>query len=95
MPKYICHHASKFFEWSTIVDAPVTQAMTREEFEAYYGEQYGGQGLADLPERLDRAVRNGTSSMQPMSLESLVQGNRAGPDKTELKFREIIEQVTG
>lgn len=90
MPKLIVHHDGYFFEWSTVTDAPCTTGASRAEFEEYYREQYGEQGARSLPERLDRAIKYGTSSIEPMSVHDLIAGNRAGPNETELSLDEII-----
>lgn len=94
MPRYICHHDGKFFEWSTVVDAPVTHAMTREEFEEHYRFQYGQSAMSEFPERMRRAIAHGCSARpSPMSLADLFSGNRAGDGETEATFDEIIAAV--
>lgn len=93
MPKFIVHHDGWFFEWSTIVDAPTTEAMRREAFEEYYQDQHGKVGMRELPARLERAVKYGTSSMDQMSAEDLIAGNRAGDDETEMSFTDILNYV--
>lgn len=93
MPRYICHHDGKFFEWSTVVDAPVTHAMTREDFEEHYRFQYGREAMRKLPERVGRAIAHGCSAVPSMSLAELFAGNRAGDDETEATFDEIIAAV--
>ncbi len=93
MPKFIAHHGGKFFEWSTIVDAPVTVAMDRSAFEEYIRSEYGAQGLRDLPSRIERAIKNGTSDVGGMSLQDLIAGNRAGPSEKELDLQGILSLV--
>ena len=90
MPKFIVHHDGYFFEWSTVVDAPTTYGMRREEFEAYYRERYGTEGERELPERLGRALHHGTSSINPTSAEDLIAVNRAGPGESDLPFADVI-----
>lgn len=34
----------RYLEWSTIVDAPVTFGMTREELATHYRDEYGRAG---------------------------------------------------
>jgi len=67
--------------------------MTREEFEADYREQYGTKGMKELPERLDRAVKFGTSYHKAMSAEDLIRGNRAGEGERELSFDGVMKLV--
>lgn len=93
MPSFIVHHDGYFFEWSTVSDGPTTHAMTREEFEAYYREEYGREGLATLPDRFARAIKTGTSARDGMSARDLVFGNRAGTREGELPFKKVIELV--
>lgn len=61
MPRYICKINNKYFEWSTVVDAIVTDLMTLDEFKEYYQQQYGKEGMRDLPDRLERVESKGTS----------------------------------
>lgn len=95
MGRFICHHEGHFFDWSTIVDAPVTSAMTREEYEDFYRERHGSEGMRELPARLERAMKNGTSCVDGYcsSLESLVVGNRAGPGEGEATLAQVLEIV--
>lgn len=95
MPRFIIHHDGLFFEWSEIVDAPVTHAMSREEFALYYAGRYGELSAAHmLDERIERALAHGTSAMRPTSAEEMFRGNRAGPGERCLTFDEIIAMVT-
>lgn len=89
MGRMICHYDGLFFEWSSIVDAPVTRGMTREQYEEYYAFRHGD----NLSERMGRALATGTSSVHYESLEDLIRGNRAGPGETEATFEEIIRQI--
>jgi hypothetical protein len=93
MPRIIVHHDGHFFEWSTVVDAPTTQAMPRDEFEAYYRGRYGEAGMQELPRRIGKAVLTGTSSYSHASAEELIEANRAGPGETRLSFEEVIRLV--
>jgi len=94
MPRFIIHHDGLFFEWSEVVDAPVTMAMSREDFVEWYTDRHGQDAAAGLDERLARAVEHGTSAMRPTSAEEMFQGNRAGPGESSLTFEEIIANVT-
>lgn len=90
MARPIVHHRGWFFEWSTIVDAPVSKAMSRSEFETYYRKQRGSIGMVDLASRFDRAVAYGTSFHDNTSAEDLISGNRAGPEECELSFGDLL-----
>lgn len=93
MGKPIVHHNGWFFVWSTIVDAPVTKAMRRAEFESFYRECYGSEGMKELPARLERAIAKGTSSFDGESAEDLIAGNRAGNNEEELSFYNVLSAV--
>lgn len=94
MPRYILHHDGFFFEWSTIVDAPVSPAMTKSEFNAYWLHRHGSQGMSELEDRLARAEATGSSSFRAMSVRDCVRGNRAGDrGEAEISFDEVIDIV--
>ena len=82
----------QYLEWSTVVDAPVTYGMTLEELHIFIKEEYGNSGLVELPQRMERIEKNGTSSNMRISLESLISDNRAGPNETCLSLDEIYER---
>ena len=54
----------RYLEWGTITDTPTTVGMARAEFEEYYRERYGTEGLRRLPDRLKRADGPRRSSSQ-------------------------------
>jgi len=90
MPRYIVKLHDHYFEWSTIVDAPVTFGMTLDEFTEYYEAEYGHDGMRDLPERLARVEEYGTSGLCGQTPNDLISGyNRAGPDECYLTLNEV------
>lgn len=91
MPRYICYYDGKFFEWSTVVDAPLTEAMCATEFREYYAFQYGQQSLDGLEQRMKRAIETGSSARY--CLEEIFADNRAGPNETELDFAQVLACV--
>lgn len=94
MPRCIIKIKDKFLVWSTIVDAPVTYALTREELEVYINAEYGRQGLIELPPRLERVEKYGTSFEEPTLLKDLINYNRAGDKETCLSEEEIYSKYT-
>jgi len=60
----------KYFEWSSVVDAPVSYAMTLEELVAYTKECYGYKALIVLDTRIKRCKTTGTS-LKRRTLESI------------------------
>lgn len=95
MPTFIVHHEGQFFEWSTVCDGPISSAMSDADFRPYYRLRRGEDGMEGLDQRLDRARAHGTSCIEPMSAEDLIDGNRAGPGEEELPFAEVLKLVTG
>ena len=89
MPSHIVKLRDKYFEYSTIVDAPISEGATLAKFKAYYRRKYGAEGMRTLPERLARVEAKGTSSMGDESAEDTLSGNRAGPNETELTLDEL------
>ena len=75
--------------WSTIVDAPITDGMSLDELKTWYKRRHGTQGMKDLPERLSRVEKTGTSS-RVESLADLISVNRAGKNQGEISLEEII-----
>lgn len=68
MPRYVCCLNNKFFEFSSVVEAPVTGLMTEKEFREYYQHLYGeiktnDSGAEGLDARMERARKYGTSSL--------------------------------
>lgn len=80
-----------YFEFSSIVDSPVTFGMTLDEFKQYYRDEYGANGIRDLEGRLKRVEAKGTSSYLDESAESQLSFNRAGPDEAQLTVDEIFD----
>jgi len=74
-------------EWSTIVDAPISNLMELETFKDYYRLNYGLVGFRELDERLSRVEETGCSGFDH-TLKDLLSWNRAGknegPIRTEL-----------
>lgn len=92
MGRFLCHHEGYFFEWSTVVDAPVTLGVDLETFQDYYKTRYGELDFEhEWPKRLERALEKGCSSMIDKDLRSMVSFNRAGYQETCLTFEEIIQ----
>jgi hypothetical protein len=79
-------------EWSTIVDCPITFAMTLSEFVEYYEREYGRSGLYDLPERMARVEATGTSSHSYKTVDELIEYNRAGINEECLTKEQLIEK---
>lgn len=90
MGRAIIYAGGVFFEWSTVVDAPISTAMSRTEMHDYLLREYGRHDKPD--ERLDRAEKFGTSAFDS-TLEGLISVNRAGPNESRLSLEEIIADL--
>ena len=90
MGKAIIKIKDKYFEFSTIVDAPVTYGMNEEELRNYIKDEYGNEGLKNLGDRLKRVEKNGTS-FHGEDLESTLIVNRAGCNEERLTEDEIYD----
>lgn len=78
-----------YLEWSSIVDAPVTFGMKRDEFEAYHLAEYGRNGHQNFEQRMAMVDQHGSSSMYNHSAKDVISINRAGEDEAELTLDEI------
>lgn len=98
MPRMICKltdpktNTDYYFEWSTVVDAPVTYGEPLEDFKEYYRTKYGNSAMGELEDRLKRVEEKGTSSQIDYSIDDLIIGNRAGENEKELSKEEILDQ---
>jgi hypothetical protein len=92
MGQFIVKLGGKYLVWSTIVDAPITYGMDEAELQEWVKDEYGQQGLRDLPARMERVEQKGTSALTIESAERTVWFNRAGPGESQLTVEQIIEQ---
>ena len=96
MPRFCVQLDGKYFEWSTVVDSPITSPMSREEYLKWHLVEYGRIGNRDVDERLALADKHGTSCRYPpMSAKDLIAGNRAGEGETELSLEDFRAWVKG
>lgn len=81
----------KFFEWSTIVDAPISWGMSLDELTEHIKRTQGEEGLAVLAGRLERIAKTGTS-FYDYTLEELLSFNRAGLNEVSISENEIYKR---
>ncbi len=93
MGKCLIKLKDKYFEWSTISDAPTTYAMSIEELRKYIKRKYGEEGLKDLPDRLKRVEEKGTSAFDN-TLEEILYVNRAGEEEECISKKAILKKYT-
>jgi hypothetical protein len=86
-----------FVEHSTVVDAPVSCAMTESEFIDYYIRNSNlkeDKAREQLRPRLERAIRKGSSAIdETEDFNGLVWVNRAGPREGCLTVAEYKKYV--
>lgn len=69
----------EYVEWSTVVDAPVSYAITRAEAVEAFGAS-----------RIARADEKGTSYLSPpYTLQDFLDCNRAGEDESHIGLEEM------
>lgn len=90
MGRYLVQLDKYVVEWSTIVDGPLTEPLTRKEMERHLVKQYGIEGTRDLKERFERLDRKGTTSMFHESAEAAVRNNRAGPNESRISYDDLV-----
>lgn len=77
--------------WSFVTHAPETFGLTFDELREHIREENGRVGLENLPPRLDRVERFGTSELGVESVDDTIAVNRAGPGERQATRAEIIE----
>lgn len=82
-----------YMEWSTVVDAPTTYGLELDEFKEYYKNQYGESGMKDLPERMERVEKTGSSGRPPYDeLDDFFKFNRAGENESCIDKEGILNR---
>ncbi len=85
----------RFLLWSEVVDAPVSYLLSEEQLTAYIKDEKGQEGLRELPARLERARRYGTSLLEHRSVEEACYPNRAGKRESCLRVSELWDAYSG
>lgn len=83
--------ADWYLEWSSVSDGPASEGMSRADFEAYYREEYGREGMAKLPARMARVDAKETTALDVGSVFDVLTFNRAGKGETCLTPAQLIE----
>jgi hypothetical protein len=91
MGSYILRLEDKYLIWASVVDAPTTKAMTREELEKYYREEYGNSSMHEFELRMARVDQKGTSAYDDACAMNTMGCNRAGPGEATLSYQQIVD----
>ena len=84
----------KYFIWSEISDRPLTKGLTKHQLESFVKDEWGRQGLKDLPLRLKRVEVKGHSTYDLISLEDFLMCNRAGENEKKITIDEIYKKYS-
>lgn len=88
MSHLIVKFGERFMTWSTVCDAPLTPLMTLPELKRHLFEEEGYRALEDLPARLKRVEKFGTSSTMGTTKDDLLSNNQCGPDGAGVETEE-------
>ena len=94
MANIICHHEGKYNLYSTIADGFIYESsIDLEQLNYIIDIQLGKTGVSSLPERIERARKNGHSSLTDDSdLDGFLCCNRAGDNEVFLSTSECIKR---
>jgi hypothetical protein len=93
MPKFVVKLKDKYLEWSTVVAAPVTRGMTREQMARYLMQRETELAERSVEEVLKRADEYGTSRFPwEEGIRAALVCNRAGDGEVEITQDEIYEK---
>lgn len=98
MPRFTVKIKDRYFHWSTIVDAPISDGMLLEDFRKWYFNKYGTDG--DSEEQFNNMIKlldtypavNGGGCIIAETLREAIRGNRAGENEKHLTANQIYEQ---
>lgn len=97
MAEFILHHNGAYNIYNTVSDtARFEQAMTLEQFRAWYVRGYGEKSVCELggfglEDRLARAHATGSSAYDE-DLEETICANRAGENESRLSVLQFIDR---
>ncbi len=95
MPRYILKLQDRYFEWSTVVDAPVGGPWTREQALAHVTQQIIEHAACNAQAQLAFCDLFGVNTDQrDFRIGDLLLGNRAGPNESELTAEEIYQRYS-
>lgn len=93
MPQYIVklekNNRESYLVWSTIIDAPVTYGMTRDELYQWCLADHGRKNTDELEKTLRLVEAKGTSSPRDKSARETISFNRAGDNEEDLTYDQI------
>lgn len=95
MGQYIAEFGGKFCIWSTVVDAPITPLMNREELRGVLIAELGSNRALAFEDRMQRVALRGCSARNGTTKADLLRFNKAGPNETHLATEaEIVAEYS-
>lgn len=92
MPSFIIHKDGAYNFYTTVSDgACYEEALTLKQVHEVIKEEYGNEGLNQLPERLKRAQKTGCSG-RGWSLDDCIEDNRSGPNEEHMTREDFIRK---
>ena len=93
MSQILLHHKGVYNFYTTIADGACFElGLTLEQVKSHIKEELGNQGLKNLPDRIKRAQKTGTSEITGISLNVLLLCNRAGKNERKLSTKQFINR---
>jgi len=97
MPRFTIKIKDKYFHWSTIVDAPITDGMNLEDFRKWYKYEYSSDYNEKLFDKMiDTLTKypaaNGNGNPIADTIDEAIRCNRAGKNESYLTAEQIYEQ---
>ncbi len=93
MAEILCHHEGRYNFYLTVADGfRFVSSLDYEQMVQFTQGKYGETGMRGLPERLERAHKNGHSAWCGGTLEDFLCCNRAGDDEAHLSFDECVSR---
>lgn len=93
MAYLILHHDGAYNLYNQVSDGPVyRQALTLQQLKVAIRLLHGEAGPYDLPNRLERAHKFGSSGLHDTTLAQAIAANRAGRSERTLSLSEFIKE---
>jgi len=93
MSNIICHHNGRYNFYTTIADGfCYVSSLSVKQVQEVIKEKYGQDRLNKLPDRLERAHKNGHSGISDETLQEILCCNRAGDNEEHLTYDECIRR---
>jgi hypothetical protein len=86
------HGQPYYLEWSAELGCPVTEGMTRQEFQEYYRQEYGRSGMSRLVLLMLQVDQFGTSEVGARDVNDTIARNSAGPEGVAMTKAQLVSR---